>query len=116
MAWHEQEALRARFTLVCEIEHRDQGPNVDASETCFFDSETLGLVQDILSHAGRALEGTYGASERMLWEMQSTRDALDELVEWKARLVRAVEDQAMRMVWERESGGKESGTISFAEI
>lgn len=29
-----QEALRARFTLVCEIEHRDQGSYVDASETC----------------------------------------------------------------------------------
>lgn len=29
-----QEALRARFTLVCEIEHRDQGSIVDASETC----------------------------------------------------------------------------------
>lgn len=29
-----QEALRRQFTLVCEIEHRDQGPLVDASETC----------------------------------------------------------------------------------
>jgi hypothetical protein len=59
-----QEALRARFTLACKIEHRGQGSSVDAPETCILAAQNAnrgrhaGTTQAMAvgGHAGLPLE------------------------------------------------------------
>lgn len=68
------------------------------------DSETLGLLNDVLAYKSAAVRGQHGESLRVLWEMEMVRSAMDEVARLRGEVVEKVEEAALRDAWERESG------------